>query len=252
MQRENKQVSYAALATRSLKEVTIIIVGILIALAVNDWWGNRLDRAEEHKILDAIHDDVDATLKLIQHTRSRVETDLEKLKVLSAGSKGAAGQYNAEHMAETLHSLWDVPPLAMLTSTHKELQTSGRLRLVSNPKVRRLLAHFQQKYEFASLTYQDAFQHQHLKLDPYLLANIQVSQLSKGALEHDAGTSAQPLTPLPPVKDHRVLLDDVQFQNQVAAKYFLLTYYLQQTHELTDVLNDLNTELAASPGQPTP
>lgn len=235
--------SLASLATRSLKEVIIIIVGILIALAVNDWWSNRADRAEEHKILESIRDDVDATLKLIQDTRSRVETDIRKLTVFSAGSAGEAGTYDAERMAEALHSLWDVPPLAMVTSTHKELQTSGRLRLISSPKVRQLLAHFQQKYEFASLTYQDAFQHQHLKLDPYLLANIQVSQISPYALQHDAGKSAVPLTPLTPVKDHRALLDDALFQNHVAAKYLLMTYYLQQTHELTDALNELNAEL---------
>lgn len=248
MESEGKGGSFAALATRSLKEVVIIIVGILIALAVNDWWGNRLDRAEEQKILESIKEDVDATLKLIQSTRSRVETDRQKLKILSAGSSGEAGQYNTERMATLLHSLWDVPPLALQTSTHKELQTSGRLRLITNPKVRRLLAHFQQKYEFATQTYLDAFQHQQLKLDPYLLAKIQVSQISQHALSNDAGKTPEPLTPLSPVKDHRDLLDDFQFQNQVAAKYFLLTYYLQQTHELTDALNELNSELTKSTG----
>lgn len=234
----------ASFATRFIKEVSIIIVGILIALAVNDRWSNHLDRAEEQNILESIRDDVAATLELIQQTRSRVEADIKKLKIFSAGSTGEAGQYDAERMAEALHSLWDVPPLALRNSTHKEIQTSGRLRLISNPKVRRLLAQFQQKYEFASLTYLDAFQHQHLKLDPYLLTKIQVSQISPYALEHDAGKSPVPLTPLPPIKDHRALLDDVEFQNHVAAKYLLLTYYLQQTHELTDALNELNSELA--------
>lgn len=235
--------SNAELATRSLKEIIIIIVGVLIALAVNDWWSNHNDRAEEQKILESIRDDVDATLKLIQQTRTRVETDIRKLKVFSAGSAGEAGQYDAERMAEGLHSLWDVPPLAMVTATHKELQTSGRLRLISNPRIRRLLAHFQQQYEFASLTYQDAFQHQHLTLDPYLLATIQIAQISKYALEYDAPKSAVPLRPLQPAKDHHVLLDDAVFQNHVAAKYLLLTYYLHQTHELTNALKELEAEL---------
>ncbi len=250
MEHETKRASFAALATRSLKEVLIIIAGILIALAVNDWWGNRLDRAEEHKILAAVHDDVAATLKLIASTRARVEADLQNLKTLSAGRAGDAGSYDPARMASVLHSLWDVPPLTLQTATHKELQTSGRLRLISNPKVRRLLAHFQQKYEFALQTYLDAFQHQQQKLDPYVLANIQMAQISRHALQNDAGPAPEPLTPLPPLKDHRALLDDFQFQNQVAAKYFLLTYYLQQTHELTDTLNELNAELMKPGGQP--
>jgi hypothetical protein len=247
MEQHNKRVSFAALTTRSLKEVSIIIAGILIALAVNDWWGNRLDRAEERKIHESIHDDVAATLKLIAATRARVEADLQNLRILSAGSAGAAGKSEPERMAALLHSLWDVPPLTLQTSTHKELQTSGRLRLISNPKVRRLLADFQQKVEFASQTYLDAFQHQHLKLDPYLLANIQVSQISRYALQNDAGQAPEPLTPLAPLKDHRGLLDDAAFQNHVAAKYFLLSYYLQQTRELTAVLNDLDAELTKAP-----
>ena len=44
--------------------------------------------------------------------------------------------------------------------------------------------------------------------------------------------------------DQEGLLDDFEFQNQVAAKYFLLTYYLQQTRELTDTLRELNSELS--------
>ncbi len=235
--------SISNIAVRSFSELTAIIVGILIALAVNDWWGNHNDRVEEQKILASIHEDVNATLQLIKNTQSRVEVDLEKLRILSTGSSGVAGQYSDEQMASLLHSLWDVPPLTLQMSTHKELQTSGRLRLITDAKLRHSLAHFQQKYDFAVQTYLDAFQNQQLKLDEYLLGNVQLSQITNYALEHDAGDKPAEITPLAPLKDHHPLLDDFLFQNQVAAKFFLLTYYLQQTQELTDTLNELDKKI---------
>lgn len=70
MEQHNKLVSFAALSTRSLKEVSIIIVGILIALAADERWGNCLDRAEESEIRASIHEDAAAPLPhLHDHNR---------------------------------------------------------------------------------------------------------------------------------------------------------------------------------------
>ena len=236
-------VNFSSIAVRSLSELLIIIVGILVALGTNDWWGRRQDRAEEIQILQFMQEDVKATVNLLSSTQRRVETDRQSLMTLSRGSAGEAGQLDPDGLAALLHSLWDVPPLTLQMTTQKELQGSDRLRLISDARMRRLLAHFQQTYDFAGQSYLDAFQYQQLKLDVYIAANLQLSQISKYAFENDAGDSPQSLQPLLPLKDHRVLLDDPLFQNHVAAKYFLLTYYVQQIIELKEVLSELDDEI---------
>ena len=237
------RVDISSIALRSLAELLIIIVGILVALATDDWWGVRQDRAEEIQILQFMQDDVKATLNLLSGTQRRVETDRQSLLTLSRGSSGEAGGLDPDGIAALLHSLWDVPPLTLQMTTQKELQGSDRLRVISDANMRRSLAHFQQTYDFAGQSYLDAFQYQQLKLDVYIAANVQLSQISAYAFAHDAGDSPELLQPLQPLKDHRVLLDDPLFQNHVAAKYFLLTYYQQQIIELKEVLSELNEEI---------
>jgi len=43
--------------------------------------------------------------------------------------------------------------------------------------------------------------------------------------------------------DHRPTFVDPLFQNHVAAKYYLLTYYLEQTKVLIGVLEDLGRKI---------
>jgi len=99
------------------------------------------------------------SLDLLRATAGRVDVDLQSLRTLSR--ENAATEIAAEDVPKLLHSLWDVPPLSLQMSAYEEIQDSGRLRLVSNPELRRSMAHFRQMYEFARQAYVDAFQHQH-------------------------------------------------------------------------------------------
>ena len=228
---------------RLVSELLIVVIGVLIALWANDLWSNRHDRVEELQILDAVQEDVRATIELVDVTIERVERDILNLQVLSQGSAGSAAHITPGELAQLLNSLWDLPPVSVQMSAYEEIQDSGRVRLIGDPELRQMLAHYRQTYEYLVLAHQDAFLNQHVKLDPYLLAHLQLAQLSRAALARDAGDAPLQIEPLTPVQDHRALLNDSLFQSHVAMKFFLLSYYIAQARQLRDLLNELDLEI---------
>ena len=228
---------------RLVSELLIVVIGVLIALWANDLWSNRHDRVEELQILDAIQEDVRATIALVDVTIERVEHDILNLQILSRGAAGKAATVTAGELAGMLNSLWDLPPVSVQMSAYEEIQDSGRVRLIGDPELRQMLAHYRQTYEYLVLAHQDAFLNQHVKLDPYLLSHVQMAQLSRSALALDAGDEPLQIEPLTPVQDHRTLLNDKNFQNQVAMKFYLLSYYIAQARQLRNLLNELDAEI---------
>ena len=58
---------------RSLGELVIIIVGILLAIAVDDRWTTRQERLEETEILETMTQDVAASRTALRLTLDRLE-----------------------------------------------------------------------------------------------------------------------------------------------------------------------------------
>ncbi|MFX0558589.1 DUF6090 family protein [Maribacter sp. CXY002] len=93
---ENKFSKYLVYA---IGEIVLVVIGILIALQINDWNEHRKDKATEHTLLIAMHDDllinidrlnndiqieqntINQANKVIQHLdeRKRYNPNLDKL-----------------------------------------------------------------------------------------------------------------------------------------------------------------------------
>jgi len=227
-----------SLTVRSMVELAIIIVGVLLALAADDWWTNLEEQAEEAEILEAMTQDLVATQELLENQLNEQVEILEDLKALSEGSTGRAARTEDAVFAEMLHNgVWELVTLTVQMSTYDEIQNSGRMRLINDPELRRALAEYDRKLLAATARINDAFQHQQTKLDPYLIAHFQMSQFSPFVLDSIEGVAE--LNSPSTLRDHRQLLDDEVLQNLIATKYYLLSNAYRFTGELLEGLSKL-------------
>jgi hypothetical protein len=222
-------------------ESIAIVASILLAFAIDAWWADRQDRAEEMEILRAIDQDVIATQQAVRTSHDRQTFVLANLRALLDGSAARASEGEESILSEHLYTLWITPSISVQMSAYDEIRNSGRLGLIENPVLRRVLAEFDRRLADARGIYEDNFQHQQLKIDPYMLANIQMSVFSEAALRDVEG--AIPFVSPTASQDHRFLLDDAMFQNQVVAKYYLLAEYSESTLELLETLEEIRKEL---------
>jgi hypothetical protein len=240
-----KKAAAAPLTGRLLAELAVIVLGVLIALAVDNWWTERGERAEEAEILRALADDLESSKDLLAEALERQGRLLQDIRVLSGGSFGEASELDDAGLNRMVwRALWEMfldTPVEM--SAYEEIKNSGRLRLLEDPELRRSLAKYDRLSERIAKDYDDVFQHQTTKMDPYAIASLRLAQFSSTALEplENAIPLETPFTD----ENYRPLLDSETFQNLIASKYYIQSGAEDRRKELLKLLAELEMRTEA-------
>jgi len=124
---------------RGIAEFLIIVIGVLVALAVDRWNQSRDERVEESEYLERLYEDVQAdtaTLSSILAGLKEKQESLELLADLPVDSPLAAPD-TADFLAALATGTnygWIIPPLR--TVTFEDLTSTGNLGLIRDATVR--------------------------------------------------------------------------------------------------------------------
>jgi hypothetical protein len=123
----------------ALGELAIVVIGILIALAVNDWAQARRDHALEVLYLKRLLADSDDNLAAIQKRIDLHTRRADILARLNASITGGAPPPSDDEISEVLCRWFIQPALPLRRGTYAELVSSGHLALLRDVELRRLL-----------------------------------------------------------------------------------------------------------------
>ncbi len=124
----------------AIGEIILVVIGILIALQINNWNEFRKERIKEKAYLTRLKEDLISDKKTIELNQAFYQD------VFVAGSLVLS---HAEGEDEIIASNWDVLtayfhasqiwPILMQSSTYEELKSSGELSLIQNVTLRNRL-----------------------------------------------------------------------------------------------------------------
>lgn len=124
----------------AIGEILLVVIGILIALQINNWNEVRKERIKERAYLQRLKEDLVADKKAIQLNKDFYQD------VFYAGSLVLS---YTESNDDVSASKWDILtsffhasqiwPMLMQSSTYEELKSSGELSLIQNVKLRNRL-----------------------------------------------------------------------------------------------------------------
>jgi len=137
MIKENKTTKYLLYA---IGEIVLVVIGILIALQINNWNEYRKERFKEKAYLSRLKEDLTFDKKVIE---------LNKYFYQDVFVAGSLVLSHAEGENNITASNWDILtayfhasqiwPMLMRSSTFEELKSSGELSLISNIVLRNRL-----------------------------------------------------------------------------------------------------------------
>lgn len=131
-------------------EILIVVAGVLIALALNAWWGARQDAAREANYLTLVHRDLGqmvSTLEELDDFEARQLGDgVRAYHLLSAPRRTPEQQ---AEVSQLLARLTHRRTLSVVDAAYQDLVSTGNLRLVRNLHLRDHLVSF---YEEAGRT----------------------------------------------------------------------------------------------------
>lgn len=140
----------------AIGEIVLVVIGILVALQINTWNQQRLDRAEERKYLLRLEQDLQQDLQRIGEVRDNYETRLMlALRILDSlpdsnveyikqwpWLQEASGNYSrnpyalGRSLGEDLHTILTIQHFAPQETTMQELLSSGKINLISDDSLK--------------------------------------------------------------------------------------------------------------------
>jgi hypothetical protein len=202
-------------------EILLVVIGILLALQIDNWNDQRKERMKEHSYLRAIKNDVELNRKELESFIRQKQTAIHSANIILTYFENDTisdpAYFNLHNLNVSITNNFEEK-----NNTFKELENSGQLELISNQEIKNLLLdmdlvyrridfHSEHLYnDLRDLNY--ALQFHVVDLDPTV--KNYTYQLTGGTQGEDVKPSIEP---------YRILLKDLGYKNS-----FILSNYNNQ------------------------
>jgi Family of unknown function (DUF6090) len=242
-----------------LVELTLLVLGILIALAVNSWIEDRRDARLEHQYLELLARDLDRDLgaldEALQFEQSQVEAAAFAYRALRESSVVPSQR---EAVALALGQLTSRRTLRLGRATYTDLLSTGNLRLMRNAALRDRIVRLYENNERAQLIRDRNNQEfvdrmymtyllDHAYVAPRATRNLQSVSAADSAFAKRAARPEKPVTTaddrlwqMPPsAPDWNILAGRVWYRGIVAQGA------IDQYRQIADDIRAVRSEIAA-------
>jgi len=230
-------------------EGAAIVVSILLAFSIEAWWADYQDRGEEQEILLGLKSEFEQNLALIEIELSYRNAVIGAiLKIFD--SSVAQTSIEPEILDELIGDVTWWKNIEYSRGAIDGLLQSGRLLLIENEDLRRVLASMPSKYDFTSRAeLNDRYTTVNVVI-PYLNTHASLSQIANTMAKGRPGTGQAPTPPVYPAsepQDHTGLLRDPEFLGTLVQEHWnhleAVTAYKSLKTELENGLRLIDREL---------
>ncbi len=215
----------------AIGEILLVVIGILIALQINNWNEHRLEAKEEQKILKNLNVDFANDKKqlenVIEITKNGINSSLEMLSYTGNKKKPKTSM----KFDSILNQVFVTPAYRPVIGTLNEITSSGKLGIINNSELRKLLATWPAIIEVVKVRYNDTEENESLlnefilKYGNWLNAD-QVSSVDRNVNFPESGFE----------HDNRDLLASPYFENLIENVAIGYDNYLTKLNEASILL----------------
>ncbi len=134
----------------ALGELFLIATGVTIALAVNAWYADSVDRLTEAEYLDRLRADLAEDISNFTQFDDILETKAITLKDLITESEASLFSRDSNSLMSALNYSSFIALTENRSTTFEELQSTGSLALIRDAGLRNMLARYYSEYELIS------------------------------------------------------------------------------------------------------
>ncbi|WP_282043669.1 DUF6090 family protein [Winogradskyella flava] len=200
---QNKMGKYLKYA---IGEILLVVIGILIALQINNWNENRKESLEESSILQNLYDEFSENKKLFEKNMSATKIAKQTGYTIMSLMGKPEEELKTQNIDSLLYMVLEPGEYRPSENTINDLIQSGRLRLLKNKTLKLLLYNWQSELKDVHV----AFERAELKIDnefiPYLSQHYALKDIDKyGALKWEENTNLK--------IDKYAIFNDIEFEN---------------------------------------
>ena len=217
---DNKPMKYARYA---IGEILLVVIGILIALQINNLNEDRKEKLQENKILYNLKDEFQENLQNLRYKDSILKTTIKNLEKVFEELEMEKKLYKGEELDNILSLALGSPTWIPSEFILNDLKSSGNLTRLSNDKLKKLLYEWSRFFSELDET-QKMIEDSNTQLINYIKDNGSLRNIDINNPSFNYNSSNL-------IKNNDHLLKDHVFENYVDDKLYVLKTALNQFRE---------------------
>ena len=227
-------------------EITLVMIGILLALQVNNWNEERKGVIEEIKILNILQEDLEtAKAQSVEYLRGEERNKQVLMNILIADSLEVI--LNSE-LTDSLfqNAIWVANFQVPVISAYNDLKNAGKTGLIRSQKIREQLSTLDLNISNLLTLLGDRLTVQQIRIDDiaaYKVNYLRLLTAARDELNHIT---------IGPANNYKELMEDQEVRNLLGIKLTMtitnVEYRLELLNQITAILNLLDEELAVLEG----
>jgi len=235
---DNKPLKYARYA---IGEIVLVVIGILIALSLNNWNENRKINKEEILILKSLHDNLNLA-KIQSENNILTEEQLISALIflLNFDSNNAELKRSVNLDSIFNHGLWAMGTDFPVINAYSDLKNTGKIGLIKNKNLREKFTDLEVSLNNLKEMTEDRLNVHQIRIDNIAENDINFVYLSKPYIPELNIENEIP-------NDYGLILNNSRIRNLLAIKLRMSRGVLNTNKELDleilDLINLIETEL---------
>jgi len=161
----------------AIGEIILVVIGILIALSINNWNEERKRQKEEGHYLAALSTDFKTAESRLRINLGLVEEQLDHNEHLLTILAGPANSIANDSLVGMLRKAFIDIPFGVQISTYADLLNSGKLAILQSEELRRALSEFEMQNILANQYAEKAAAQWAGQVTEFFIKNLNVSAI---------------------------------------------------------------------------
>ena len=217
----------------AIGEIVLVVIGILIALQINNWNAEQKIAKEEMGILNNLLESLHSA-KEQSDIEIFNENRLKESLLVALGHNSKKSKLGANTIPDSLfyHILWSSNPNLPVLSSYSDIKNTGKIGIIKNRNIRENFANLELTLAGLTSVVEDRLIVQQTRIDDILVNDVNFVRLLK---EMDPAINIDNELQ----NDYNLILSNQKTRNLLALKLSLTYSVILQRQELGEEIDDL-------------
>ena len=229
---ENKMGKYFKYA---IGEIILVVLGILIALGINNWNEHRKDLEKEKNISDNLQVEFKKNLKLIETNLQEINNNEQACLMLMKSMKQDIDKANTKTIDSLIYWALEHNTFNPSNSTYTEILNTGKIELIQNKQLKSSLFDWSRELEVNKSTHYIFEKWVEEAILPYLSKKIAIKNIDMhGALLWDKASDFE--------SGAADILNDREFENLIDNNLYHISKIKSEYQKLKTIIDMILSE----------
>ena len=228
----------------ALGEIFLVVIGILIALQINNWNEENKTYQKQRSYLELIQTEMSNNLDILKKEKLRLNELIEGLREIIALKSVTSEQVNEKVLSKSWGKAFGKTIRYQYENgTLKELISSGGLKNIDNHEIRNALASMESKIQ--------KIKAQEVQINDYMMKGnnyLEKNGSVRVIIDEEGGNAWWGIEKLKKKKSNQFLLKSQEFENIVVfsigtGQALYDAYYIKLENEIVSLLAQIENEL---------